>query len=211
LCIGQVVLISVAARYFAAAVPFSLVVVYLIQRCYLRTSRQLRFLDLEAKSPLYSLFTDCISGLATIRAFGWQRQLKKHNIDLLDASQKPFYMMWTIQRWLTVVLDLFIAGIAVILIVMVVTLRGKISGGYVGIALLNVILFNQCVKLFINFWTMMETHIGAVSRIRGFVSEVRSEDSAYARQDPPDYWPNAGRITLKGVSAAYRYASEWIK
>lgn len=31
----------------------------------------MRILDLEAKSPLYSHFIESLSGLVTIRAFGW--------------------------------------------------------------------------------------------------------------------------------------------
>lgn len=31
----------------------------------------MRLLDLEAKSPLYSHFIESLSGLVTIRAFGW--------------------------------------------------------------------------------------------------------------------------------------------
>lgn len=38
--------------YIAISYPFLVVLLYFVQRFYLRTSRQLRLLDLEAKSPL---------------------------------------------------------------------------------------------------------------------------------------------------------------
>lgn len=50
--VGQAVVIAVASPYVAACYPFLLAIFYVLQRVYLRTSRQLRFLDLEAKSPL---------------------------------------------------------------------------------------------------------------------------------------------------------------
>lgn len=52
ICIGQAVLIATATFYIALVYPFIAAVFYFIQKFYLRTSRQLRFMDLEAKSPL---------------------------------------------------------------------------------------------------------------------------------------------------------------
>ena len=44
--------IASSSPYIVVAYPFVVAVLYGIQRFYLRTSRQLRLLDLEAKSPL---------------------------------------------------------------------------------------------------------------------------------------------------------------
>jgi len=52
LCIGNLALIATASVYILAIVPLILLSSYGIQKFYLRTSRQLRFMDLEAKSPL---------------------------------------------------------------------------------------------------------------------------------------------------------------
>jgi ATP-binding cassette, subfamily C (CFTR/MRP), member 1 len=198
------ILIGVASGYAAISFPVCLVALYLIQKFYLRTSRQIRFLDIEAKSPLYSQFLECLNGLATIRAFGWQQQLREKNLHSLDQSQRPFYLLWSVQRWLTLVLDLVVAAIAVLLIVLVVTLRGKIGSGYVGVALLNVILFSQTIKTLILFWTTLETHIGAVARIKIFAENVMPEDLPQEKNVPPQGWPSEGAIEFKEVSAAYR-------
>ncbi len=60
---------------WSTPVPLSsfarLIIPLVLQKYYLRTSRQMRLLDLEAKSPLYSHFIESLSGLVTIRAFGW--------------------------------------------------------------------------------------------------------------------------------------------
>lgn len=198
------VLIGVAYVYAAIAFPICLVALYLIQRYYLRTSRQLRFLDLEAKSPLYSHFLESLNGLVTVRAFGWQSDLEKRNRGFLDRSQRPFYTLYAVQRWLTLVLDLFVAGIATLLIILVVKLRGTLSAGYVGVALVNVILFSQSVKLLLTFWTNLETHIGAVARIKIFVDNAIPEDLPTENETPPPSWPPKGALEFKSVSAAYR-------
>jgi len=111
LCIAQMALIGVSSGYSAISFPFILAAIYLIQKMYLRTSRQLRFLDLEAKSPLYSQFMECLQGLATVRAFRWQNAMETKHRELLDQSQNPFYLLFAVQRWLTLVLDLIVATV----------------------------------------------------------------------------------------------------
>ncbi|AEO64844.1 uncharacterized protein THITE_35966 [Thermothielavioides terrestris NRRL 8126] len=203
LCIAQMALIGVGSIYAAISFPIVLAALYLIQMVYLRTSRQLRLMDLETKAPLYTLFEESLSGLATIRAFGWQGTLEQKNHELLDRSQRPFYLLFAVQRWLTLVLDLLVAAIAVLLIVLVVELRGTVAAGGVGLALLNVIQFSQNIKLLVTFWTTLETHIGSVSRVKSFTETAVSEDQPEEKQTPPPDWPSAGAIEFENLSAAY--------
>ncbi|PKY07569.1 multidrug resistance-associated protein [Aspergillus campestris IBT 28561] len=204
LCISQMVFIGIGSKYAAASFPVVIGVLYAVQKVYLRTSRQLRFLDLEAKTPLFSHFSDCLGGLITLRAFGWQRPLQEKNQELLDRSQRPFYLLYAVQRWLTITLDMVVAAIAVLLAVLVVVMRGTISSGYVGVALLNVIMFSQSIKLLVTFWTNLETHIGSILRVRTFTEKVSSENLPEETDDVPHEWPSQGQIEITNVSAQYR-------
>ncbi|KAH8881037.1 P-loop containing nucleoside triphosphate hydrolase protein [Thozetella sp. PMI_491] len=203
LCVAQMVLIGVGSIYAAISFPIILVALFIIQKFYLRTSRQLRLLDLETKAPLYSLFEESLGGLATIRSFGWQNALRGKNHTLLDRSQRPFYLLFAVQRWLTLVLDLIVAAAAVVLIVLVVALRGTVGAGGVGLALLNVIQFSQTIKLLVTFWTTLETHIGSVARIKSFTETTVSEDQTMEKEMPPPDWPSTGAIEFENLSAAY--------
>ncbi|KAK5651320.1 hypothetical protein OQA88_12616 [Cercophora sp. LCS_1] len=203
LCIAQMALIGVGSIYAAISFPIVLLALYVVQWCYLRTSRQLRLLDIEAKAPLYSLFEESLSGLATVRAFGWQDTLKDKNRALLGRSQRPFYLLFAVQRWLTLVLDLIVAAVAVLLAVLVVTLRGTVSAGGVGLALLGVIQFSQNIKLLVTYWTMLETHIGSVARVRSFTETTVSEEQPGEKNLPPPDWPAAGAIEIKKLTASH--------
>lgn len=204
LCIAQMALIGVGSIYAAISFPIVLLALFLVQKFYLRTSRQLRLMDIETKAPLYSLFEESLSGLSTIRAFGWQKDLEVRNHKLLDHSQRPFYLLFAAQRWLTLVLDLIVAAIALMLMLLVVQLRGTVSAGGVGLALLNVIQFSQTVKLLVTFWTLLETQIGSVSRIRSFTETAAPEDKPGEDNAPPSNWPEKGGIEFDNISAAYR-------
>jgi ATP-binding cassette subfamily C (CFTR/MRP) protein 1 len=185
----------------AVLIPVCGVVVMFIQKFYLRTSRQLRLLDLEAKSPLYSNFIESLSGLVTIRAFKWQEHFKARNLELLDTSQVPNYLLFCIQRWLQLVLDLVVAAIAVVLVVLAVKLKGQISGGSIGVALVNITTFNVAIVALIRFWTAMETSLGAVARVKQFASQTASEVRVTRSQALPQDWPRQGAIEFDGVTA----------
>lgn len=105
----------------------------------MRTSRQLRYLDLETKGPLYSNFVETFSGLATIRAFKWTTYYKAKNNQLLQDSQKPMFLLFAIQIWLQMVLDLMVAGLVVVVTVIAVLLRDRQAAGFVGLALFNLV------------------------------------------------------------------------
>jgi ATP-binding cassette subfamily C (CFTR/MRP) protein 1 len=201
--ISSACLIIAASWYIAAAMPFILVVLYGLQMFYLRTSRQLRHMDLEAKSPLYSHFLETTAGLSTIRAFGWTEKFQEHNIELLDISQKPFYLMYCIQRWLNVVLDLFVASIAVLLVSLAIELRGSTSAGAIGVGLLNVLVFNEQLTYLITSWTALETSLGAIARLRTFELETPQEIRAVCIQAPSEAWPARGLIEFKDISASH--------
>ena len=201
--IAQTALIATGSTYMAITIPFFLIGLYLLQKVYLRTSRQLRFIDLEAKSPVYSHFLETLEGVATIRAFGWQDQANQTNIKRLDASQRPYYLLYCIQRWLNLVLDLIVTALAIIVVALAVQLRSSTSAGLIGIALNNVLTFNQGLSNLVNYWTQLETSLGAIARLKSFEAKVVPEEKPGEYVIPSETWPEAGAIEIREVSASY--------
>lgn len=201
--ISEAVLVFIGSSYLAAVIPLCIVVLYCIQFYYLRTSRQLRLLDIEAKAPLFSHFLETLDGVTCIRAFGWSQNHIEMNYRVLNDSQKPYYLLLSIQRWLTLVLDLFVAALAIALVSAAVNIHNP----YLGVALFNVVAFSSSLQSLIAEWTELETAIGAVSRIRGYEREVPSEiddkTSDDSDMDLPEDWPAHGAISFDNVSAAY--------
>lgn len=202
--IAETAIIASGASYVGVIIPFGFVAIYMIQRYYLRTSRQIRFLDLELKSPLYTQFTETVAGLSTIRAFGWTRATKIENYTRLNTSQKPYYMMYCIQRWLQVVLDMFCAGMALVLVLFAVLLPNSTSSGAIGLALVNIISFNFTLSMVIMVWTQLETSLGAIARLKWFNQFTPNENRPEEKELPEADWPSQGRIELENVIAAYR-------
>lgn len=200
--IAQTGLIASGASYAAIGLPFGFFALYLVQKYYLRTSRQMRLLDLEMKTPLYTHFTETLAGVSTIRAFGWSPDFMGDNTRRLDISQKPFYTMFCIQRWLHVVLDLFVAGMALLLVSLALRVLGSTSQGAIGLALINLLSFNMTLKYVIESWTNLETSLGAIARLKWFMSTTPDEHKEGEGRTPGD-WPAQGVVEFENVTAAY--------
>ena len=203
LAVLQVVFICISAAYFTAMLPVVVLVLYFIQRYYLRTSRQIRLLDLEAKAPLVSHFLETLQGLVTIRAFRWQKDFADQQEAILDHSQKPFYLMFCIQRWLTLVLDLIVSAMAVILMAMIVKLRENLDPGFVALALLNIFSFNNNLTAIIDMWTHLETSMGAIARIKNYSERTPRETVPSQTTTISGAWPASGKIVFQDFCAAY--------
>ncbi|KFY37136.1 hypothetical protein V494_04888 [Pseudogymnoascus sp. VKM F-4513 (FW-928)] len=209
-CIAEAALISSAAGLVAVTITPTVVILYVLQKFYLRTSRQLRYLDIEAKAPLYTHFTETLDGLHTIRAFGWEGAYQERNAGLLNTSQKPYYHMYCIQRWLNLILDLLVAGIAVILVAIATQGQWITSSGAIGVALNNVLGFNMSLSGLINSWTTLETSLGAISRLKNFEQETESENQPYEIGEPPEDWPSKGTIVIENVTSSLHASSDII-
>ncbi|KAJ5350728.1 hypothetical protein N7541_008455 [Penicillium brevicompactum] len=203
LCTAQLIIIAISSKWIGIALPALMAVFYLIQKFYLRTARQLRLLDIEAKAPLFSTFMELIAGLTTIRAFGWQTEFDNRNREVFDRSQKPFYLLYCVQRWLNLVLDLVVAAVAVMVVTIGVQTQGQVDAGFMGIALVNIVQLSISIKAFLSNWTQLEISIGAVSRIRAFVLDAPSTDSDETESSISPEWPERGQIEFKNLTAQY--------
>ncbi|KAF7515463.1 hypothetical protein G7054_g14560 [Neopestalotiopsis clavispora] len=199
------ILMCVFSGYFAATLPPIILFCWVLQKFYLKTSRQIRLLDLEAKSPLFTQFLDLLQGLSSVRAFAWEARFQERYLELLDASQRPYYLLFCVQRWLELVLDLMVAVLATILMVLVVRLRADFSPRFVALAVLNVTAFSQTLTNVIKEWTQLETSFGAVARVKKFCEDTESENDAAKESatNVPESWPLYGHISIKNLTAAY--------
>ncbi|KAK4059940.1 hypothetical protein Trihar35433_10484 [Trichoderma harzianum] len=199
--IGQMAVMLTSSLYLAISFPFLVALLYMVQRFYLRTSRQLRLLDLEAKSPLYTHFLDTVRGITTLRAFGFIPNDVYKNFRLLTSSQRPSYLLLMIQEWLNLVLNVVVMLLAIALTTLAVRLHS--NSAFAGAALYSLLSFGENLAGIVLFWTSLETSLGAIARLKTFNDTVKPEDRDGESIIPPENWPQRGVVELKGVSATY--------
>ncbi|KAF4440439.1 putative ABC multidrug transporter [Fusarium austroafricanum] len=203
--LGQAAVMVTSSPYVAISYPFLLAILWVVQKFYLRTSRQLRLLDLETKSPLYTHFLDTRKGIATLRAFGFVAEDVEKNARLVDTSQRPAYLLIMIQQWLNLVLSLIVMVMATILTSLAVKLHSNTA--FTGASLVTLMNFGDSLAGIIAWWTKLETSIGAVARLKAFNDQVEPENKEHEDLVPPEHWPQYGAVGIKGLFASYDPAS----
>ncbi|OGM42517.1 hypothetical protein ABOM_008320 [Aspergillus bombycis] len=177
-CLGQAILICTGAKYVAVFLPVMIVATY------------------DPEGLFADISPETYSGIVTIRAHGWEHRFQEDNLALLDMSQRPYYALYCIQRWLSFVLSLLVAVITVILVTFGTQIRNITSGNAMGAALINVLNFAQTLSKLVDAYTSLETSLGAVGRIKSFTSDVTPEDDALVTSQSPQLCsrPGIGKI-----------------
>lgn len=103
-----------------------------------------------------------VEGIATIRAFGWEKDIETANIDALDISQRPSYLLLCLQQWLGIVLDLVVAALVAGLITLAILKPGTTTAGKIGMALNLALVANTSLIGLVRSWTNMDISLAAM-------------------------------------------------
>ncbi|KAF3761592.1 putative ABC multidrug transporter [Cryphonectria parasitica EP155] len=203
LLLGQAVVITIGTPPILLAYPFAAVALGAVTRFYLHTSRQLRLLELENKSPLYAQFADAVRGIVSIRAMGWVAACAAQNRQRLDDALRPLYLRQAMGIWLGLVMKLVVAAVAVAFTVLAAT-QGR-SGGLVGAGLVALMSFGDWLNTVVQCWVQLEMSLGAVKRLKDFGEKAGKEEEERAGEDlrPDQAWPARGQIVIERVDASY--------
>ena len=140
----------------------------------------------------------------TIRAFGWQERMKSLAICRLNVSQQAFYTLLCLQRWLNIVIDLIVAGLAIGTIALAVMMRGSMTGGDIGVALNVVLVTNTTLLRLVESWATLETSLGAISRMKAMERDTPIEALPHETAVPGVNWPSKGGMVLEKLTAFYK-------
>uniref|UniRef100_A0A8C0K2U2 Multidrug resistance-associated protein 1 n=1 Tax=Canis lupus dingo TaxID=286419 RepID=A0A8C0K2U2_CANLU len=201
--ISTLVMICTATPVFIIVIiPLSIIYVS-IQIFYVATSRQLKRLDSVTRSPIYSHFSETVSGLSVIRAFEHQQRFLKHNEVGIDTNQKCVFSWIVSNRWLAVRLELIGNLIVFFSSLMMVIYKATLSGDTVGFVLSNALNITQTLNWLVRMTSEIETNIVAVERINEYI-KVENEAPWVTDKRPPPGWPSKGEIRFNNYQVRYR-------
>ncbi|KAG5729874.1 Multidrug resistance-associated protein 1 [Termitomyces sp. T112] len=180
-----------------------IVLYYICSVFYRRTSVETKRLDSILRSVLYGSYSETLTGLATIRAYGEQNASIIIAEKGLDLENRAYYMTISIQRWLSVRLDLFgnvlILGIALF----AAGYRHSVNPAKIGVVLSYTLAITQTFSEMINQFAKNEQNMNAVERVLHY-TELSPEAASTTPDDPPPSWPEKGQISFTNVDLAYR-------
>lgn len=205
-CVSTLIIISFITPGFLVFAVIIAYLYYLVGMLYLTLSRELKRFDSITKSPIHQHFSESLTGVATIRAYGVENRFMKQNLAAIDKNNRPFFYMWVANRWLCLRVD--IVGSLVMLFsgIFVLVSIGKIDAGLAGLSLSYAISFSEAALWIVRLYANIEMNMNSVERLQEYENVDQEPPSEIPETKPDSSWPTAGEIEVEDVSL--RYAPE---
>ena len=205
--LSTIVLIATVIPLFIAIIVPITAIFFVIQKVYVRTSRQLKRLQSVSQTPIYSHFSETLNGSSTIRAFKKQKEFIQLSEQKVDENQTCYYYTYMATRWSQILLENMGNVITFSAAMLAMAIRDSIDPSEVGL----IILYALNVTLVLNWLVLqtseIETNIVAVERIKEYtmVTQEASWDSQMIQDKSNEKWPpKDGRIRFEDYSMRYR-------
>ncbi|KAI7922401.1 multidrug resistance-associated protein 2 [Pyricularia oryzae] len=190
-------------HYFAAAlVP--LFFVFLASTAYYRASaREVKRFESTLRSTLFAKFSEGLSGVACIRAYGLQDRFAADLRAAIDDMNSAYYLTFSNQRWLSIRLDAIGNALVLTTGVLVVTNRFDVPPSIGGLVLSYILSIVQMIQFTVRQLAEVENGMNAVERLRYYGRELESEAPLKTIEVAPS-WPQKGEIIFEDVEMRYR-------
>ncbi|KAF2021110.1 ABC multidrug transporter-like protein [Aaosphaeria arxii CBS 175.79] len=191
--------------YFAIAlVP--ILALFLFATSYFRvTARTLKRHEAVLRSKLFARFSESVSGVSTIRAFGLQTTFTNTIRDAIDGMNAAYYLTKASERWLATRLDL-VANMMVLTVgLLVVISRDAIHPSISGVLLAYLLSMIHVIQLVVRQLAEVQNGMNSMERLHEYATalETEREASEHTVETSPS-WPERGEIVLQDVQMRYR-------
>ena len=217
--------------YFALSLPFLGVLYIFAMNYFRRVSREVKRLESIARSPVYSLFSETLGGLPTIRAYDKSSEFNSTFDALLDSNTQTVYCNKVADRWLACRLEgiaAAVVGLAAVFATQVVVNNGVTVGdtssyaSLAGISLSFAVTATGMMQFVVRSFTQVEAGMSSVERVVHYAENIPQEAAMTSdelkdriSQKPSALhggmalhtkkeWPENGAITLRNLEMRYR-------
>uniref|UniRef100_A0A8C3V9M6 Cystic fibrosis transmembrane conductance regulator n=1 Tax=Catharus ustulatus TaxID=91951 RepID=A0A8C3V9M6_CATUS len=216
--IGAITVVSILEPYiFLASVP--VIAAFILLRAYfLHTSQQLKQLESEARSPIFTHLVTSLKGLWTLRAFGRQPYFETLFHKALNLHTANWFLYLSTLRWfqmrIEIIFVLFFVAVAFISIL--TTGDGQGTAGIILTLAMNIM---GTLQWAVNSSIDVDSLMRSVGRIFKFIDMPTEETKSIKPQKNNQFsdalvianrhvkeeksWPSGGQMTVKDLTAKY--------
>ncbi|KAH8041665.1 hypothetical protein HPB51_017467 [Rhipicephalus microplus] len=203
LCLSAILVDVCVTPYFSIVVVLVVAVYYYIQSFFRHSSRELQRLDSITKSPVFSHFSETLSGLSTIRAYREEGRFVERMNEHINDNNLAFIMVNCANCWLGVSLD-YLGGVILFLATissLTAAIMGTTSTSFVGIAMTYTLLVPIYLNWLVRQVSNVEMYMSSVERVNKYC-HLPIEQVPSPVEVPLD-WPSKGEVRFEKVTMTY--------
>ncbi|KAI3323118.1 ATP-binding cassette transporter protein [Xylariaceae sp. AK1471] len=194
----------IAFFYYFAIALVPLAIIFVLAASYYRASaREVKRFESVLRSVVFAKFSEGLSGVASIRAYGLQRRFVGDLRDAIDEMNSAYYLTFSNQRWLSVRLDLIGNLLVFTTGILVVTSRFSVPPSIGGLVLSYILSIVQMLQFAVRQLAEVENGMNAVERLLHYGTQLEEEAPEHTVDVRPS-WPEKGEIVFDNVEMRYR-------
>ncbi|THH14161.1 hypothetical protein EW146_g6141 [Bondarzewia mesenterica] len=174
---------------------------------YLNTGRDLRRMESNTRSPIFSGFGELLEGIVTVRAFSAEQSFLDGLHAKIDLTTQMWYGFWMMNRWLLLNFDTL--GAFAVFVTTLFSLSGYVKAGTAGLCITSAMAFTTSVYWACRFWTALELDLNSVERVVEYLDLPQEPPAIIESSRPPAYWPSSeGNDLIVVEDLVIKYAPE---
>lgn len=202
--LSSIVIISVATPIYLIVAAVSGLVYYKLIGYYMNSSREIKRLEANTRSPLISHISETINGVYVIRAFNKSGKFIAKYFMRQKALMVCIVNQNITNRWINIVTDLFtivtIAAAGYFGVLKVV----QSSNNLVGLALVWSLQISSIMSFTLRLLADTESCMNSVVRLYEYIDNNPSEADFEEPKPREETWPRNGNYNIERASFRYR-------
>ena len=199
------ILIIAYYYYFAVALAPLFIFFLFLSSFYRASAREVKRHESLLRSTVFARFSEAVTGVPTIRAYGLQERFRKSIREAVDDMDSAYFLTFANQRWLSTRLDVIGNCLIFVLGILVVTSRFSINPSTGGLVLSYILSIVQMIQFTIRQLAEVENNMNATERIHYYGVNL-DEEAPLILPDTkvtPE-WPQKGQLEFSNVEMRYR-------
>ncbi|PVU90165.1 hypothetical protein BB559_004764 [Furculomyces boomerangus] len=172
---------------------------------YLKTSRQVKNIESVSRSPVYSLLSETLSGMITIRAFNKNNRFLSMFADYQNTNSRAFFTFLSAIRWFSFRLDIIISIFIAVTSFLMIAIHKSLTPSLVALSMSYILTLVGMVQWCIIQSIEVETMFISVERNIEY-TKIKPEEPQQQKglvNVVPQEWPDKGKIEIKKLNLAY--------
>ncbi|KAF7352973.1 Multidrug resistance-associated ABC transporter [Mycena venus] len=181
--------VTVVFPYFLVPAALLSFAYYKLSVGYLHSSRDLRRMEANTRSPIFTGFSELLEGIVTVRAFGVEKRFLHEMYGKIDLTTRLGYSYWQENRWL--LLNFNYLGAGAVLLASLFSVSSFVSAGLAGICIVSANNFSRLSFSACRSYTELQVDLNAVERVVNYLEIPQEPPAIIESNRPPAYWPSS--------------------